>query len=128
MKLVMDDASDRVLGLHMMGADAGVAQGFAVALQFDANIGIHPPRPKNSLPCAKSAAPELPTAPHVKNPPKRVVRSWASGLRQLQHFLPHQQADACRVVVNQPHAVVGLVDAAHDLHHAVVLALVDGVG
>ncbi len=49
-KLVVDDASDRVVGLHMVGADAGeITQGFAVALkvgatkaQFDATIGIHP--------------------------------------------------------------------------------------
>jgi glutathione reductase (NADPH) len=50
MKLVVDAASDRVVGLHMVGADAGeTVQGFAVALragatkaQFDATIGIHP--------------------------------------------------------------------------------------
>ena len=50
MKLVVDRASDRVLGVHMVGADAGeIIQGFAVALQcgatkrqFDATIGIHP--------------------------------------------------------------------------------------
>ena len=50
MKLVVDDASDRVVGLHMVGADAGeTIQGFAVAMkagatkaQFDATIGIHP--------------------------------------------------------------------------------------
>jgi glutathione reductase (NADPH) len=50
MKLVVDKASDRVLGVHMVGAEAGeVIQGFAVALQcgatkreFDATIGIHP--------------------------------------------------------------------------------------
>jgi len=50
MKLVVDDASDRVLGVHMVGADAGeIVQGFAVALKagatkavFDATIGIHP--------------------------------------------------------------------------------------
>lgn len=50
MKLVVDTASDRVLGLHMVGPDAGeLVQGFAVALQchatkaqFDATIGIHP--------------------------------------------------------------------------------------
>lgn len=49
-KLVVDDASDRVVGAHMVGADAGeIVQGFAVALkcgatkaQFDATIGIHP--------------------------------------------------------------------------------------
>lgn len=50
MKLVVDAASDRVVGLHMVGADAGeTIQGFAVALKagatkavFDATIGIHP--------------------------------------------------------------------------------------
>ena len=50
MKLVVDDASDRVVGLHMVGADAGeIVQGFAVAMQagatkavFDRTIGIHP--------------------------------------------------------------------------------------
>ena len=49
-KLVVDGDSDRVLGLHMVGPDAGeVVQGFAVAMKagatkavFDATIGIHP--------------------------------------------------------------------------------------
>lgn len=50
MKLVVDQASDRVVGLHMVGPDAGeIVQGFAVAMKagatkaaFDATIGIHP--------------------------------------------------------------------------------------
>jgi glutathione reductase (NADPH) len=50
MKLVVDAKSDRVVGLHMVGADAGeVVQGFAVAMKagatkavFDSTIGIHP--------------------------------------------------------------------------------------
>ncbi len=50
MKLVVDRKSDRVLGVHMVGPEAGeVIQGFAVALncnatksQLDATIGIHP--------------------------------------------------------------------------------------
>ncbi len=50
MKLVVDSASDRVVGLHMVGADAGeVVQGFAVAMKagatkavFDSTLGIHP--------------------------------------------------------------------------------------
>ncbi|MEO6032698.1 MAG: glutathione-disulfide reductase, partial [Burkholderiaceae bacterium] len=50
MKLVVDAASDRVVGVHMVGADAGeIVQGLAVAMkagatkaQFDATIGIHP--------------------------------------------------------------------------------------
>ena len=50
MKLLVDKASDRVVGLHMVGPDAGeIIQGFAVALKsgatkavFDSTIGIHP--------------------------------------------------------------------------------------
>ncbi len=50
MKLVVDSASDRVVGLHMVGPDAGeIVQGFAVAMKagatkavFDQTIGIHP--------------------------------------------------------------------------------------
>ena len=50
MKLIVDSTTDRVVGLHMVGPDAGeVVQGFAVALKagatkavFDATIGIHP--------------------------------------------------------------------------------------
>ena len=50
MKLVVDRASDRVLGCHMVGADAPeITQGLAIALrcgatkaQFDRTIGIHP--------------------------------------------------------------------------------------
>ncbi|CAA2099117.1 glutathione-disulfide reductase [Variovorax paradoxus] len=50
MKLVVDTASDRVVGLHMVGPDAGeVVQGFAVAMRagatkaiFDSTVGIHP--------------------------------------------------------------------------------------
>ena len=49
-KLIVDAETDRVVGLHMVGADAGeIVQGFGVALkcgatkaQFDATIGIHP--------------------------------------------------------------------------------------
>jgi glutathione-disulfide reductase, plant len=50
MKLVVDQTTDRVLGCHMVGPDAGeIIQGLAVALncgatkaQFDATVGIHP--------------------------------------------------------------------------------------
>ena len=50
MKVVVDTASDRVLGMHMLGPEAGeVIQGFAAAVgtgitkrQLDATIGIHP--------------------------------------------------------------------------------------
>ena len=50
MKLVVDSASGRVVGCHMVGDEAGeIIQGLAVAMrcgatkaQFDATIGIHP--------------------------------------------------------------------------------------
>ena len=50
MKLVVDAASERVVGAHMLGPDAGeIIQGIAIAVklgatkaQFDATIGIHP--------------------------------------------------------------------------------------
>ena len=50
MKLVVDRASDRVVGCHMVGPDAAeIVQGLGIALkcgatkaQFDATVGIHP--------------------------------------------------------------------------------------
>lgn len=50
MKLIVDKDSDKVLGVHMVGDEAGeIIQGFAVALKagatkaiFDSTIGIHP--------------------------------------------------------------------------------------
>ncbi len=50
MKMIVDKASDKVVGIHMVGADAGeMMQGFGVALKagatkatFDSTIGIHP--------------------------------------------------------------------------------------
>lgn len=50
MKLIVDKDSDRILGIHMIGPDAGeIIQGLAVAVKagatkavFDATIGIHP--------------------------------------------------------------------------------------
>jgi glutathione reductase (NADPH) len=50
MKIVVDRSSDRVLGFHMVGPEAGeIVQGLAVAMQcgvtktqLDATVGIHP--------------------------------------------------------------------------------------
>ncbi|MCW5774069.1 MAG: glutathione-disulfide reductase [Rhodospirillaceae bacterium] len=50
MKLIVDKASRKVVGLHIVGPDAGeIVQGFAVAIKmgatkqdFDSTIGIHP--------------------------------------------------------------------------------------
>jgi glutathione reductase (NADPH) len=50
MKIIVDAKTDRVVGVHMMGPDAGeILQGIAVAMRagatkalFDTTIGIHP--------------------------------------------------------------------------------------
>ena len=50
MKLVVDADTDKVLGCHMVGPDAGeIVQGLAIALKagatkqhFDETIGVHP--------------------------------------------------------------------------------------
>ena len=50
MKIIVDKATDKVVGVHMVGADAGeILQGIAIALKcgatkadFDSTIGIHP--------------------------------------------------------------------------------------
>ncbi len=50
MKIIVDRKSDKVLGVHMVGAEAGeIIQGIAIALKagatkavFDATVGIHP--------------------------------------------------------------------------------------
>jgi glutathione reductase (NADPH) len=50
MKLLVDASTDRVVGVHVVGPDAGeMIQGFSVAIkcgatkaQFDATIGVHP--------------------------------------------------------------------------------------
>jgi glutathione reductase (NADPH) len=50
MKLIVEPASDRVVGCHMLGADAPeIIQGIAIAVkcgatkaQFDQTVGIHP--------------------------------------------------------------------------------------
>lgn len=50
MKLIVDKSSGRVIGLHMVGPDAGeICQGMAVAMKagatkadFDSTVGIHP--------------------------------------------------------------------------------------
>ena len=50
MKIIVDQKSDKVVGVHMVGAEAGeIIQGIAIALKagatkaiFDATVGIHP--------------------------------------------------------------------------------------
>jgi glutathione reductase (NADPH) len=66
MKLVVDKDTDRVLGVHMVGADAAeIIQGFAVALkcgatkrQFDATVGIHPTSAEEFVTMAKPVVEE----------------------------------------------------------------------
>ena len=50
MKIIVDRKTDRVIGVHMVGAEAGeIVQGIGIALKagatkaiFDATVGIHP--------------------------------------------------------------------------------------
>jgi glutathione reductase (NADPH) len=50
MKLVVDTTTDKVIGAHMVGSDAGeIIQGLSIAIKagatkadFDSTIGIHP--------------------------------------------------------------------------------------
>ncbi len=50
MKIIVDKATDRVVGVHMVGSEAGeIIQGIAIAYKagvtksiFDSTIGIHP--------------------------------------------------------------------------------------
>jgi glutathione reductase (NADPH) len=50
MKIIVDKATDKVVGMHMVGEDAGeIIQGFAAALKagitkklLDSTLGIHP--------------------------------------------------------------------------------------
>jgi glutathione reductase (NADPH) len=66
MKLVVDRGSDRVLGVHVLGPEAGeIVQGFAVALkmgatkaQFDSTIGIHPTSAEELVTLREPVAPE----------------------------------------------------------------------
>ncbi len=63
-KLVVDPRTDRVLGCHMVGSEAGeIIQGFAVALrcgatkaQLDATLGIHPTTAEELVTLRTSAA------------------------------------------------------------------------
>ena len=67
MKLLVDDATDRVVGLHMVGPDAGeVVQGFAVAMKagatkavFDSTIGIHPTMAEEFVTMRDAVAPTV---------------------------------------------------------------------
>ena len=65
MKLVVDAASDRVVGAHMVGDHAGeIIQGIAIALvcgatkaQFDATVGIHPTAAEEFVTLREKVAP-----------------------------------------------------------------------
>jgi glutathione reductase (NADPH) len=79
MKLVVDRASQRVVGVHVVGPEAGeIVQGFAVAVklgatkaQFDATLGIHPTAAEE-LVTMREPRPE-PVAPGAleETPPRR---------------------------------------------------------
>jgi glutathione reductase (NADPH) len=66
MKIVVDHATDRVVGCHMVGPDAGeIIQGLAVAIncgatkaQFDTTIGIHPTAAEEFVTMRTTVAPK----------------------------------------------------------------------
>ncbi len=91
MKIVVERSTDRVLGVHMVGPDAGeIVQGFAVALkcgatkaQFDSTIGIHPTAAEE-LVTMRERCPEPDHALEVehKEPPRErhiVHHRWEDG-------------------------------------------------
>ena len=65
MKLLVDGASQRVVGAQMIGPDAGeIIQGIAIAVklgatkaQFDATIGIHPTAAEEFVTLREAASP-----------------------------------------------------------------------
>ena len=71
MKLVVDAATDCVLGAHMVGADAAeIIQGVAIAVklgstkaQFDATVGVHPTAAEEFV---TMRTPWTPPAPEAK--------------------------------------------------------------
>jgi glutathione reductase (NADPH) len=83
MKIVVDRASQKVVGVHMVGPDAGeIVQGFAVALKcgatkqmFDATIGIHPTAAEELVTMrAMEAEPDVGfTLEHKEELPKRTI-------------------------------------------------------
>jgi glutathione reductase (NADPH) len=91
MKLVVERVSGRVLGVHMVGPEAGeIVQGFAVALkcgatkaQFDATLGIHPTAAEELVTLREaSAAPNHEVVAIHEDPPKarRIVHHrWEDG-------------------------------------------------
>ena len=69
MKLIVDRESDRVVGCHILGPDAGeIMQGIGIAIkcgatkaQFDATIGIHPTSAEEIV-TMREPVPEVPRA------------------------------------------------------------------
>jgi glutathione reductase (NADPH) len=72
MKLVVEKAGQRVVGCHMVGADAPeIIQGFAVAVkcgatkaQFDSTVGIHPSAAEEFV-TMRDKRPDLPADPDM---------------------------------------------------------------
>jgi glutathione reductase (NADPH) len=73
MKIIVDAKTDKVVGCHMMGADAPeIIQGIAIAIkcgatkaQFDATVGIHPSAAEEFV-TMRTKRPEKETGPEAK--------------------------------------------------------------
>lgn len=69
MKLIVDQQTDRVLGVHMVGSEAGeIIQGVAIAMKagvtksmFDATVGIHPTQAEEFVTLREPVAKSLPS-------------------------------------------------------------------
>lgn len=79
MKLVVERTTDRVLGVHVVGADAGeIVQGFAVAVRLgatkralDSTLGIHPTAAEELVTMREVAPPE----PGLVTQPRRAIQA-----------------------------------------------------
>ena len=85
MKLIVDRKSDRVVGCHMIGTDAGeIVQGLAVALQcgatkaqFDATIAVHPTAAEEFVTMREKVLPEaMVTFDPIEYPRASKFRRW----------------------------------------------------
>jgi hypothetical protein len=120
LKLVVDGETNRVLGCHMVGAEAGeIIQGFAVALkcgatkaQFDATIGIHPMRQKRCRRTTNVRGADtlrLSRCESAHGSSGRASRADASG---------GPSPGVCSAVVRSSHASCGRASASRVCGHA----------
>ena len=103
MKLIVEAATDRVVGCHMVGDDAAeLIQGLAVAVkagatkaQFDATVGIHPTAGEEFV-TMRTARPE-PTPSHKAGRVKRSGSTRWPFIHSAYRFTPPTGLEGRRV-------------------------------